>query len=313
MTGTPILNGLENLWSQWYFIDHGITFGGNFVQFRREFFDENPWAHSLDPLDGVIDEFNARIRIRGMRFRKEDCLDLPPKVYEVHEVEMTREQAAAYDQMTKDLIVTLAEGADDPRTSSASIVLTQILRLTQITSGFLPIDEDDPDRREVHRFTPNPKLRVMDELVREQVAAGKSVIVWAWYREDVARITEQLADLEPVQIVGGMKHTDRDEAERKFQAGEAKVLVGNPASAGVGLNLFQASVALYYSQGYNLEHRAQSEDRCHRSGSEIHDSVTYIDLSARGTVDEAVRAALAGKLELAEAVVELRRSIGMAA
>ena len=108
-----------------------------------------------------------------------------------------------------------------------------------------------------------------------------------------------------------MKHTDRDEAERKFQAGEAKVLVGNPASAGVGLNLFQASVALYYSQGYNLEHRAQSEDRCHRSGSEIHDSVTYIDLSARGTVDEAVRAALAGKLELAEAVVELRRNIGM--
>lgn len=309
MTGTPILNGLHNIWSQWYFVDLGVTFGANFVQFRREFFTENRWTMKLEPTDGVVDEFHGRLHVRGLRFRKEDCLDLPPKVYEVHEVEMTREQSAAYRDMRDELLVQLEEMDDSEEdTSSASIMLTQILRLTQITSGFLPRDLDDPND-EPFRFEPNPKLKALDELVREQVADGQSVIVWAWYREDVARIVEKLADLSPVRIVGGMKRQDREEAERAFQAREARVLVGNPASAGVGLNLQAASVAIYYSQGYNLEHRAQSEDRCHRSGSEIHKSVTYIDLSCRDTIDEAVRKALAGKMALADAVVEIREAL----
>jgi SNF2 family DNA or RNA helicase len=309
MTGTPILNGLQNVWSQWYFVDLGVTFGANFVQFRREFFTENRWTMKLEPVDGVIDEFHGRLHVRGLRFRKEDCLDLPPKVYEVHEVEMTKEQSAAYRDMRDELLVQLEEMDDSEEdTASASIMLTQILRLTQITSGFLPRDLDDPND-EPFRFEPNPKLKALDELVREQVADRRSVIVWAWYREDVARIVEKLADLSPVRIVGGMKRQDREEAERAFQAREARVLVGNPASAGVGLNLQAASVAIYYSQGYNLEHRAQSEDRCHRSGSEIHKSVTYIDLSCRDTIDEAVRKALAGKMALADAVIEIREAL----
>jgi SNF2 family DNA or RNA helicase len=309
MTGTPILNGLHNVWSQWYFVDLGVTFGANYVQFRREFFSENQWTMKLEPLDGVVDDFNGRLHVRGLRFRKEDCLDLPPKIYEVHEVEMAREQAAAYRDMRDQLLVDLESmDQDEEGTASASIILTQILRLTQITSGFLPRDADDPDSKP-YLFDPNPKLNALDEIVREQVADDRSVIVWAWYRQDVARIAEKLADLSPVRIVGGMTRQGREDAEKGFQSGEAKVLIGNPASAGVGLNLQAASVAIYYSQGYNLEHRAQSEDRCHRSGSEVHKSVTYIDLSCRDTIDEVVRNALAGKLALAEAVVELREAL----
>ena len=309
MTGTPILNGLQNVWGQWYFVDLGVTFGANFVQFKREFFNENRWTMKLEPVEGVVDEFNGRLHVRGLRFRKEDCLDLPPKIHEVHEVEMTREQAAAYRDMRDQLLVDLENmDQDEEGTASASIILTQILRLTQITSGFLPRDADDPDSKP-YLFEPNPKLNALDEIVREQVGDGRSVIVWAWYRQDVARIVEKLADLSPVRIVGGMTRQGREEAERAFQAGEARVLVGNPASAGVGLNLQAASVAIYYSQGYNLEHRAQSEDRCHRSGSEVHKSVTYIDLSCRDTIDEAVRNALAGKMQLADAVVEIRDAL----
>lgn len=311
MTGTPILNGLQNIWSQWYFVDLGVTFGANFVQFRREFFDEDPYSFSSEPSDGTVDEFNSRLHIRGLRFTKEDCLDLPPKIFTVHEVEMGSAQALAYQDMRDELLVNLYAMEDEEGTASASIILTQILRLTQITSGFLPRDLDEPED-EPFRFTPNPKLDALVGLVEDNVLNHfnpASVIVWAWYREDIRAINEALAHLHPVTIAGGMSRRNREAAETAFRRGETRLLIGNPASAGVGLNLQAASVAFYYSQSYNLEHRAQSEDRCHRSGSEIHDSVTYVDVVCRGTIDEAVRHVLAGKMALADAVVEIRDAL----
>jgi SNF2 family DNA or RNA helicase len=311
MTGTPILNGLQNIWSQWYFVDLGVTFGSNFVQFRREFFDEDPYTFSSEPSEGTVDEFNARLHVRGLRFTKEDCLDLPPKVFTVHEVQMTKEQSLAYQDMRDQLLVDLDSMEDEEGTASASIILTQILRLTQITSGFLPRDQDEPEDDPV-RFARNPKLDALVMLVEECVLNHlnpQAVIVWAWYREDIRAINEALAHLSPVTIAGGMSRGDREAAETAFKRGETRLLIGNPASAGVGLNLQAASVAFYYSQSYNLEHRAQSEDRCHRSGSEIHDSVTYVDLVCKDTIDEAVRNVLAGKMALADAVVEIREAL----
>jgi len=207
--------------------------------------------------------------------------------------------------------VDLAEIEGGEGTASASIILVQILRLTQITSGFLPRDEDERGVPPV-RFTPNPKIDALDTIIREAVGNQMnptSAIVWAWYREDIKRINENFADLSPVTIAGGMTRTQRDAAEAAFRSGEARLLIGNPASAGVGLNLQAASLAVYFSQSYNLEHRAQSEDRCHRAGSEIHDSVTYVDLVCEDTIDEAVRNVLAGKMALAEAVVEIREAL----
>jgi len=311
MTGTPILNGLQNIWSQWYFVDLGITFGANFVQFRREFFNEDPYTFSSTPSDGTIDEFNARLHVRGLRFRKEDCLDLPPKIYTVNRVQMSGEQAMAYQEMRDQLIVDLDAMEGEEGTASASIMLVQMLRLTQITSGFLPRDEDERDMPPV-RFHPNPKLDALDALIRPAVTnqlSPTSAIVWAWYREDIKRINEVFADLSPVTIAGGMTPKQRQASEDAFKSGQTRLLIGNPASAGVGLNLQAASLVAYYSQSYNLEHRAQSEDRSHRSGSEIHDSVTYVDMVCEGTLDEAVRNVLAGKMALADAVVELRAAL----
>lgn len=329
MTGTPIANGAEDIWSQWYFIDLGITFGANFVQFRREFFHEYDWSWTRDPVEGGLDQIGQRLRLRGLRFRKEDCLDLPPKVYEVIEVEMAPDQRRAYEEMQEQLVAWLRDGApmgemaadpDDPnqdpiedveegRRASAANQLVAIMRLTQITSGFVPSETG-----EVHRFQPNPKLDACEELVRDNVRGGRSVIVWAAYRHDITALLERLADLNPVRIDGSQQGVrgqgDRDEAERRFQAGETKVLIGNPAAGGVGLNLQAASVAIYYSQTYNLIYRYQSEDRCHRSGSEIHNRVTYYDLSCVDSIDETVRAGLSGKKELADIVVDLRRAIG---
>lgn len=311
MTGTPIVNGVENIWSQWYVIDLGMTFGANFVQFRREFFDENPYTHKLDPLAETTTEVNRRIRRRGIRFTKAECLDLPPKIYEVLECDMGREQLQAYRDMEETLVVEFerlereAEGA-----STAAIQLTMLLRLAQITSGYLP-NTEDPEGAAVYRFPSVPKIELLEETVREQVGAGAQVLIWAVYRENYKMIEERVGDLGLVKIVGGMTSAERDAAEESFQRGDARIFLGHPGAGGVGLNLQAGSVAMYYSQGYNLDYRLQSEDRCHRSGSEIHNRVLYLDLQCRGSIDQAISQALAGKLSVAHAVTEFRRQIGV--
>jgi SNF2 family DNA or RNA helicase len=308
MTGTPILQGAHDVWSQWYVIDRGITFGANWVQFKNEFFTENEYEHSLDPLDdNSLHEIGLRMRRRGVRFKKADCMDLPPKIYEVADVEMTPQQAAAYRQMEEYLVAELrdAEASGDPLVASAANQLVVILRLSQITSGFVKDEMGG-----TYCFRPNPKLDALEELVNEQIGE-QQIIVWCRYRQDVQAICERLAQHHPRVIAGGVSQADRDAAEQAFAAGTCRLIVGNPGAGGVGINLQAASLAIYYSQGYSLEHRLQSEDRCHRAGSEQHSKVTYIDLLCRDTVDEIVQQALAGKKEVAEIVQDLRRHLGM--
>jgi len=314
MTGTPILNGAQNIWSQWYGVDYGVTFGANYFQFRREFFDEDRWGHDLTPKQGALDAIGLRMRRRGLRYRKVDCLDLPPKVYETQDVKLTDAQQAAYEQMAEELIAQLeptsrpADGDEDRDaegggTASAANQLVSILRLMQITSGHIPNEEG-----EVHHFTPNPKLAALVELVEENIQ-DHSIIVWAWYKEDIRALREALSMYNPVVIAGGQKGRESDEAELAFQEGRTRLLVGNPASGGLGRTLTAASMAVYYSQNYSLENRQQSEDRCHRQGSQIHNRVTYVDLVCRDTVDEIVLGALRDKKEVADVVVDLKRHL----
>lgn len=302
-TGTLVLNGLQDVWAPWYFVDLGTEFGANFVQFRREWLDENPYNHTIAAKDGALTAVGAKLRRRGLRYTKAECLDLPDKVYEPLEVEMTPAQRQAYNEMSEYLIAHLRE-MEQEGTATAANQLVSILRLSQITSGFVPIEESG----EFVRFSPNVKLDALEETVRDQIGEH-SIIVWAKYREDVRAITERLTDLQPVVIQGGQSTRVRDEAEEFFKSGRAKLLVANPASGGEGLDLWRASLAIYFSQGYSLLHRAQSEDRCHRKGSEMHNKVTYIDLTCRGTIDEIILNALDKKQSVADAVVDLKAHI----
>lgn len=315
MTGTPVLQGIQDVWSQWYVVDLGITFGSNYVQYRREYMTEDAYTFTLDPRPGSLDKVGLKMRRRGIRYTKADCLDLPPKTFERQNIEMTPRQKAAYLEMERLLIARLSESEYDDVFATAANQLVMILRLTQITSGFVP-DENGI----IHRFVPNPKLDVLEEVVREQLPYHQ-IIVWARYTEDVASICERMRNLNPIAIVGeqaipkirqrGIPVPSRDDAKRLFQSGANRLLVANPEAGGEGLNLYAASLAIYYSQGYSLKHRLQSEDRCHRSGSEIHEKVTYLDLICENSVDEIVSAALAGKKAVADVVVDLRRHLGL--
>lgn len=338
MTGTPVLQGVQDVWSQWYVVDLGIEFGANLVQFRREFLNENPYSFDIEPVEGAPINIGLRMRRRGLRYRKEDCLDLPPRLYETLEVEMTTEQARAYEEMAEILLARLSAsplpGQDEPppppsrlydaddddpfgvgvsvwmapeagdgRIATAANQLAMILRLSQITSGFLPTEDGG-----VHVFDPNPKMAALEELVRETVRT-QQIIVWARYRRDVETIIAMLRDLSPVHIYGGMPRSASDRSEMMFQDGSSRILVANPQAAGDSITLTAASMAVYYSQTYSLEQRLQSEGRNHREGSQIHNAVTYFDLRCRRTVDEIVSDALTRKLSLADVVVDLRSHI----
>jgi SNF2 family DNA or RNA helicase len=105
---------------------------------------------------------------------------------------------------------------------------------------------------------------------------------------------------EAVRYDGAVDEDGRLAARRRFQDGDARWFVGNPACAGTGLTLTAAATVVYYSNSFNLEHRLQSEDRAHRIGQR--NAVRYVDLVAKGTVDSKIVAALRDKLDVASQI-----------
>src|ERR1043166_595252 len=300
LTGTPILNGAENIWNQMYCTDLGVALGANYVQFERQYFRVGYNDFGLVPLPGTLDTIAQVLNRRAIRYRKEDCLDLPPKLYETITVILSPDQRRAYTEMKEELVTQL-DAMGERATASTQLVAMQ--RLAQITSGFVKTTEGT-----IHRFDPNPKLDTLVRLVEEQIEQ-QQILVWAWYKEDVSAIRGALARFQPLVISGKETPKERDHAETEFQAGRCRVLILNPAVGRLGLNLFAASLAIYYSQTFDLDHRAQSEDRCHRAGSERHHAVTYIDLTAEHSIDEIIARNLDRKQDVATTVLDLRRHL----
>jgi hypothetical protein len=304
-TGTPIKLGAHDLWSQWYAVDCGLEFGASYVQFRREHLNENPYAHEMTLKPGAAEGIRDRLSLRGVRYRKEDCLDLPPKVPVLYETTMAPAQEAAYRQMERDLLVRLREQDEDPDTvATAATQLTMILRLSQITSGFLVTESGA-----IHRFPENPKLDMFADVLEDLLDDGRSAVAWAWYREDQARLLDRFSRYRPLAMLGGQTLDQHEALERAFQRGESPLVVCNQASGGAGITLTRAGFAGYYSQGYSLIDRIQSEDRIHRPGSERHTSVTIADFVLRDTIDGVVLDAIAKKKDTAATLLALRANL----
>lgn len=301
-TGTPILNTMLDLFTLFKFLDGGQLLGTNFFYFRNQWFEDKnagfrhqPWYFpNYKPKTNSEDGLNKLIYKIADRKLKEDCLDLPPKVYEQIYIEMTPEQKRVYKEIKDDLITQI-----DDDVAIAQTALTKILRLNQVTSGFIKAENSIKDIK-------HNKMKALKELVTDLVPS--KIIIWAYFRKDIETITELFKDYGAVSVYGGTKN--KQENVDKFQTDPAcQVFVGQPASAGMGITLTKASYAIYYSQGYSMGDRQQSEDRCHRAGSEIHNKITYIDLVCRGTVDEIILKALRAKKDLAHNILDLFREI----
>jgi SNF2 family DNA or RNA helicase len=306
LSGTPIINSAMDIWSQFRILDGGDTFDLNFYAFRAKYFyDKNAGMPSQKhfpdwkPRPGIDAEFNRMIYRKATRVLKSECLDLPPLVRQRIEVELSPEQARMYKDMRDDFVAYLGDKA-----CVATIALTKGLRLQQIISGFW-IDEDG---EKPHAFSKNPRLEALKELLGS-IASTAKVIVWASFRHnygDLARVATELG-LPSVSLFGGMTDKARQDGIDSFQTDDkVRVMIANPAAGGVGVTLTAASYMIYYSRSFSLEHDLQSEARCHRGGSEVHDKITRIDIVTPETIDEVILGALERKENMASSILKIR-------
>lgn len=308
LTGTPVLNSPEDLWSQFKILDNGNRLGKNFFVFRARYFvDRNSgmprhlyfpkWEIKTKEKDGVdgLAEITKKIGDVSMYVKKSECLDLPPLVRKMEHVGMTKEQQRVYNEMKKDFVSYMEGGV-----VTADLAITKALRLMQITSGFAKTREE-----KIVEFPDNPKEKRLKELL-EELCPGHKVIVWAVWKENyqtIKRICEELG-VEAVEIHGGTTDKQKFESVDRFNNDdEVRVLIGHPGSAGIGINLIASDYSVFYSRTFNLEHSLQAEARNYRGGSEIHEQVIRIDLVCDETIDEEVVKRLVNKEKVGEKVL----------
>lgn len=294
-TGTPITQSPLDLWAQLRVLDDAPLGFRSFYAFRNRYaIMKERYIPGRKPFKEIVgyqrlEELKQRIAPLSYRITKSECLDLPDKIYERRYVELSPEQRRIYAAIADRVRVELRSG----RITTAQ-VLTKLLRLQQVLGGFVHYDDGRTER-----ISDLPRLRVLMEAVED--APGK-VIVWARFVDEIRLLVDTLRERyghdAVVEYHGSTPHDARREVVRRFQEDSAcRIFVGQPRCAGIGLTLTAADTVIYYSNDYSLETRLQSEDRAHRIGTRK--SVVYIDLIARGTVDERVVDALRRKRDLA--------------
>jgi SNF2 family DNA or RNA helicase len=297
MTGSPVTKNPLDLYAQCEFLDPYLLNFSSFYAFRNRYAEMKTIHVSGRSIDIVhkfknLGELSDTIKNFSYRVLKEDCLDLPPKVYTRRTIQLTDEQRKVYTQMRKQALAIL----NGKQVTSVS-ALTQLMRLHQITCGHFVADDGSTQELKSNRL--NELLNVTEEI------EGKAII-WAHYQHDVKIIKKELEELHgPGSVVdyyGLTAQEDRQPNIKKFQEDpKCRFIIGTPQTGGYGITLTQANTVIYYSNGYDLEKRLQSEDRAHRIGQKK--SVTYVDLIAEDTVDEKIVEALRKKIDIASQVM----------
>lgn len=306
LTGTPILNSPMDVFAQFRVMDGGATFGKNFFVFRAQYFHDKNAAMPRDkyfpnwvPRPNALSELHHKIAPVSMVVKKAECLDLPPLVRKTAFVELSKDQAKLYNAMKKDFIAYMNDKA-----CVAQLAITKALRLQQIVSGFVTLEEEGGERSNVP-IKDNPRAIALRDLL-EELTPDHKCLVWAVFKENyrtVRRVCEELG-VELVEVHGGVGEKARQEAVDRFQSDKnVRVFLGHPGSAGIGINLVASSYAIFYSRTFSLEQDLQAEARNHRGGSEIHERITRIDLVAKGTIDEAITEKLAAKVDVSDKVL----------
>lgn len=296
MTGTPITQGPLDAFSQFKFLDPKILGHHNYYSFAAEYAIKGGFKGREVVGYRNLDRLASRIAPSSFRVLKKDCLDLPEKVYRVVELKMGQEQLDAYKAMKEESIVTL-----NGREVAAPVVLTRMLRLQQISAGFMPLIDEYGNISSVHEFPDAPKLDALVELVQEVVDGGGKAIVWCKFIWEVEQCMRRLAAFQPVAYYGETDARTRQANVDRFQTDSTcKVFVGQIQTGGIGITLTAANSTFYLTNSFSHAERVQSEDRNHRIGQR--NTVTYTDLVVRGSLDRYVLRTLRDKKNIADVV-----------
>ena len=297
MTGSPVTKNPLDLFSQCYFLDPFHLNHESYYSFRMRYAimkTANIAGRKIQLVSGFrnLGELSNKLKPFSYRVLKEDCLDLPDKIFMKRNIKLSPDQLKVYDQMKKEALAIL-----NGKKVTTVNALTQLMRLQQITCGHFTSDDGMTQPIKNNRIT-----ELMDVLEETE---GKAII-WAHYQYDITAIIKEVIKVHgPGSIVDYYGLTPQDQRQgniKKFQSDpKCRFIVGTPATGGYGITLTAANTVIYYSNGYDLEKRLQSEDRAHRIGQQK--SVTYVDLICDDTVDEKIVKALRKKINIASEVL----------
>ena len=299
LTGSPVTQSPMDLWAQMDFLDPEILGQSSFYAFRTKYAvmitaTAAGGTHKYQKIVKFrnLKNLGEKVSPHSYRILKKDCLDLPEKSFVKREVELSDEQKQAYAEM-KVNATTMLKG----QSATALNVLTQLIRLHQITCGHMKTDDGEIINLKNSRL--NELMQILGE------TTGK-VIIWANYVHDILNIERAIKDeygsTSYCTYYGATKSEDRQKCIKKFQepSNPVRFFIGNTQTGGYGITLTEASTVIYYSNNYDLEKRIQSEDRAHRIGQK--NPVLYIDLVAKGTVDEKIIQSLRNKINIAREI-----------
>ena len=293
LTGTLITNKAIDVFSPYKFLNPAI-FGTSFYAFRSRYFDMVGYGNHTPVLKKSMEaELSARLHSIAYRAAKADCLDLPETTDIIRQVELEPAARKIYRSLVKENFAELASGE-----VTAPNVLTRLLRLSQLTGGFLGNDENAA----VQQIS-SAKLSAMEDILESAVAEGQKLVIIARFLPEIRAICKELdgRGLRYACITGEVQ--DRAAQVAQFQNDpDVPVFVGQIATAGLGLTLTAASTMVFYSLDYSMSNYEQAKARIHRVGQR--NPCTYIHLIAKGTVDEKVLTALRNKADLAKALVD---------
>ena len=297
MTGSPVTKNPLDLFSQCYFLDPFHLNHESYYSFRMRYAimkTANIAGRKIQLVSGFrnLGELSNKLKPFSYRVLKEDCLDLPDKIFMKRNIKLSPDQLKVYDQMKKEALAIL-----NGKKVTTVNALTQLMRLQQITCGHFTSDDGMTQPIKNNRIT-----ELMDVLEETE---GKAII-WAHYQYDITAIIKEVIKVHgPGSIVDYYGLTPQDQRQgniKKFQSDpKCRFIVGTPSTGGYGITLTAANTVIYYSNGYDLEKRLQSEDRAHRIGQQK--SVTYVDLICDDTVDEKIVKSLRKKINIASEVL----------
>ena len=293
LSGTPITNNTPAILTIYRALDGGKTFGRNFFQSRNRYFkDIGSYYPNWVIKETSKEEFTSKLYSIAIRLTKEDCLELPPKVWSSRYTTLSKEQEEYYRPVASDLIKQL-----DTETGKVNIksTLDKIGKLSQITSGFMYTED-----KKTHFFNQNNKLELLEEVISE-FSEEEKIIIYCRWRSEIDLLSKwcNSKELSYVSLSGDTE--DRGKVVDMFQNKDTKLLLCNISVGKYSLTLTSSSTILYYSMGFSTEEFIQSSDRIHRISQTK--TCLYVPLLIKNGIDEYIYNSVIKKISIANAII----------
>ena len=306
LTGTPITKSPVDFFSQYLFLNKRI-FGTNFYEFRNRYCEMGGYKDKQIVGYKNIPELVDKAHSISYRVTKDEALDLPEEVEQFLYCELDESKKTYKDIQDKFRAEILGKnGEHKSMRVKNNVVIAQLRRLSEVTGGFLPMEDDDSSKKIITQVG-NEKLSVLEDFVENYPPYDK-LVIFAIHLAEIDAIKALMTKLgRTVDVIKGSVE-NRGEIIRKFQEEtDPNVLVIQTRTGGLGITLTRAHTVIFYSYDYNLEDYEQAKARVHRSGQRH--MVSYVHIIAKNTIDESIMNVLKNKKAISDALVDLREDL----